>query len=117
MKAITWDEELTVERRDQLIDYLANKIIKHGMASPSILFLEMHKPFAFLASQTVILGSGFLAPFVGFQKIQEYSKLMESSDNVERLVCRIEDLSAASPSSNAASTSLQKPSKNRRREL
>lgn len=90
MKAITWDEELSDERRDELIDRLAAKVIKHGMASPAILFLEMHKPFAFLASQTVILSSGFLVPFVGFQNIQEYSKLMETSENVERLIRRIE---------------------------
>ncbi len=90
MKQSTWDDEISPERRDELIENLARKVVKHGMATPAILFLEMHKPFAFLASQTMILGSGFLAPLVGVQNIQEYSKLIESRDNVELLIRRIE---------------------------
>lgn len=90
LKAITWDDDITDERRDELIEKLAAKIVKHRMAMPAVLFLEMHKPFAFLASQTVILVSGFLAPFVGIQNVQDYSKLMESRENVERLIKRIE---------------------------
>jgi hypothetical protein len=92
VKAINWDDELTDERRDELIDKLAGKVVKHGMAMPAVLFLEMHKPFAFLASQTVILASGFLAPFVGIQNVQEYSKLIETRENIERLILRIEQL-------------------------
>lgn len=95
MKAINWDDELTDERRDELIDKLAGKVVKYGMSIPAVLFLEMHKPFAFLASQTAILASGFLAPFVGIQNVQEYSKLMETRDNVERLIRRIENLTQA----------------------
>jgi hypothetical protein len=98
LKAITWDDDLTDERRNELIDKLAAKILKHGMAMPAVLFLEMHKPFAFLASQTVILASGFLAPFVGIQNVQEYSKLMETRENVERLITRIEQLADVSNS-------------------
>jgi hypothetical protein len=94
MKAITWDDDISDERRDELIDLLAGKVVKHGMATPAILFLEMHKPFAFLASQTVILSSGFLIPFVGIQNVQDYSKLMETRSNVEKLICRIEALQA-----------------------
>lgn len=90
MRQSTWDDEISAERRDELIENLARKVVKHGMAAPAILFLEMHKPFAFLASQTMILGSGFLAPLVGVQNIQEYSKLIESRDNVELLIRRIE---------------------------
>ena len=85
-----WDEEISPQRRDELIDNLARKVVKHGMSAPAILFLEMHKPFAFLASQTLILGSGFLAPLVGVQNVQEYSKLIESRDNVELLIRKIE---------------------------
>ncbi len=95
LKAITWNDELSDERRDELIDKLAGKVVKHGMATPAILFLEMHKPFAFLASQSVILASGFLAPFVGIQNVQDYSMLIESRENIGRLITRIEQTAEA----------------------
>ena len=102
MRALTWDDELTDSRRDELIDNLAEKIVRHRMSTPAILFLEMHKPFAFLAGQSMILASGFLAPFVGITNVQEYSKLIEERENIERLIKRIEtwvgqDSSAGAP--------------------
>ena len=97
MNAAAWDEEISPERRSELVTKLAAKIVQCGMASPSILLLEMHKPFAFVASQTMILGSGFLAPFIGFQVVQEYSKLLESTSNIELLIRRIEQLACIVP--------------------
>jgi hypothetical protein len=94
---IDWDEELSENSRDELIDSLANRAVKHGMASPAILFLEMHKPFGYLAGQAAILGSGFLGPFVGMKKLQQYSKLVQNRDNVEKLIVKIEQLAAGDP--------------------
>ena len=94
---IDWDEDLTDTSRDELIDALANRAVKHGMASPAILFLEMHKPFGYLAGQAAILGSGFLGPFVGMKKLQQYSKLVQNRDNVEKLIVKIEQLAAGEP--------------------
>ena len=98
MRFFDWDAELTEARRDELIETLARKVVRLGMVSPAILFLEMHKPVTYLASQSLVLGSGFLAPLFGPQNIQEYSKLFETRQNVERLIQRIEELAAGDPS-------------------
>lgn len=89
-----WDEELTTEQRDTLIERLAERVVKHRMQMPAILALEMHKPFAFLAGQSLLLGSGFLAPLFGPENVRKYSKLFESRENVERLMERIEEMDA-----------------------
>jgi hypothetical protein len=89
-----WDEELKEEDRDQLIELLAQKVHKKGLHTPAILFLEMHKPFSFLTGQTLILSSGFLVPLFGVGNIQHYAKLLEARENVERIICRIEELQA-----------------------
>jgi hypothetical protein len=102
LKPLTWDDDISDVRRDELIEKLAGKVVLHGMSTPAVLFLEMHKPFAFLASQTVILASGFLAPFVGIQNVQEYSKLIENRENIERLIARIETLAEASKPNSAS---------------
>ena len=87
-----WDEELKEEERDALIEKLAQKVHQRRLHAPAILFLEIHKPLCFLASQSLILASGFLAPLFGPQNVQRYSKLFESRENVERLIRRIEIL-------------------------
>ncbi len=90
-----FDAELTPERRDEIIDKVAEQIVKRGLETPAILFLEMNKPVSFIASQGMVALSPFVAPFVGFDKVRLASRLFESRDNVELLERRIEDLAAA----------------------
>ncbi|HZT40758.1 MAG TPA: hypothetical protein VFA07_01145 [Chthonomonadaceae bacterium] len=92
-----WDAELPAERRDALIEKMAQFVSRRGLHVPAIFFLEMHKPLTYLASQSLILGSGFLAPFFGPQNVQQVAKLFEKRDNVERLIRRIEDIQAGPP--------------------
>ncbi|MDH7482934.1 MAG: hypothetical protein QHH26_13315 [Armatimonadota bacterium] len=84
--------ELTPEERDKLIDELATKIVNKRMETPAIIFLEMHKPVAFIASQAAIVASPFLVPLFGREGVEKYSQLFSSPENVERIIQRIEDL-------------------------
>lgn len=85
-------EELSPEERDKLVDELAHKVIEKRMETPAIMFLEMHKPVTFLASQAAIVASPFLVPLFGRDGVERYSKLFGSRDNVERVIQRIEEL-------------------------
>jgi hypothetical protein len=38
----------------------------------------------------VVAFSGFLVPFLGFQNVNDYSRLLRKRDNVERLICLLE---------------------------
>jgi len=86
------DEELSTEERDKLIDELARKIVKRRLETPAILFLEMHKPITFLASQSLLAASPFLVPLFGRDGVRRYSRLFSTQENVELLIRRIEDL-------------------------
>ena len=88
------DEEgdLSSEERDQLIENLARKIVDRKLETPAILFLEMHKPVAFLGSQALLAASPILAPLFGLEGPEKYSRLLGSIDNVEMLIQKIEDL-------------------------
>jgi hypothetical protein len=88
------DYEITEEERDQTIEKWARKIVGKGLETPAILFLEMHKPLTFLASQGLLVGMPFLAPFLGVDIVHKYSKLLERRENVELLIRRIEELAA-----------------------
>src|SRR5260221_8721486 len=89
-----WDAELTDEQRDSLIEKLAQRVIRYDLCVPALLFLEMHRPFAYLAGQSLVLGSGFLAPLFGPQNVQQMAKLFENRSNIDRLLARIEALEA-----------------------
>ena len=85
-----WNKELTDEERDALIESLANRVVKYKMQVPAILALEMHRPFSFLAGQSMLLGSGFLAPIFGAENLQRCAKLLEKRENTDRLLLKIE---------------------------
>jgi hypothetical protein len=87
-----WDAELPEAERDAMIEKFAQMVDARGLHFPAVLFLEMHKPLTFFASQSLLLGSGFLAPVFGPQKVQQFAKLLESRDNVELLIRRIEEM-------------------------
>jgi hypothetical protein len=90
MPGFDWDAPLSDTDRDALIERCARIIVQRGLATPAILFLDMHRPLGFLAGQSLILASGFLAPFVGPLRVQQMSQLLQSRDGVERLIARIE---------------------------
>ena len=92
MISFDWDAELSGEQRDGLIEKFAQRVVRYQLATPALLFLEMHRPVAFLVGQSLLLGSGFLAPLFGPQNVQQMAKLLEKRENIARLLERIEAL-------------------------
>lgn len=85
---------LTNEQKNEVIDSLAKKIAGRRLETPAVLFLDMHKPLSFIASQSLLMAMPFLAPVFGGQSIADLSKLLAERDNVEALIKRIEEMSA-----------------------
>ena len=85
-------DALSSEDRDCLIGELAGKIVRKGLETPAVLFLEMHKPVSFLASQTMLVASPLLAPIFSIDGVERYSALFADRGNVELLIRRIEEL-------------------------
>lgn len=83
-------DELMPERRDFLLDYVAEKITKHGMSVPAVMGLEMARPLSFIGSQ-MLWGAGPLAAiFVNDRYINEIALILEDRNNIEDLILRIE---------------------------
>ncbi len=87
-----WTEPLSEERKAELIDAMARFVVERGLAAPAVLFLELHRPLAFIGSQAGIVFSPFLVALFGFQRVDEYTQLMSERENWDRLIERIEEL-------------------------
>lgn len=85
-------EPLGEEETRKVIDDLAEGIVKRGMEAPAILFLEMNKPLAGIAGQGLVVAMPFLGPIFGPAKMATYSRFLQTRENVERLIQRIEEL-------------------------
>ncbi len=85
--------DVTDKDREAFIEAVAQRIVKMRMEVPAIFFLEMHKPLAFVAGQSLLVASPVLAPFFGIDKVEQASEIMSERENVERLIRRIEELS------------------------
>lgn len=81
-----WQEKLTDEQAEALIQKLANKIIERKMQTPAILFLEMHKPLGNIAGHAMVAFAPFTVPFLGYDNINEFSQLMTQRRHWERLL-------------------------------
>ncbi|MGQ9454536.1 MAG: hypothetical protein ACUVRS_07135 [Armatimonadota bacterium] len=77
-----------------MVDSIARHIVNRKLEVPSVLFLEMHKPLSFVASQATIVAMPFLAPIVGARRLTDLSRLLAEREHIEILINRIEELAA-----------------------
>jgi hypothetical protein len=90
-----WDEPLAPEEREALLERIAGAVAARGLETPAVMALEMHRPFAFVASQGLIFFGPLLGPLLGIERMQNVSRLLREPGAVEALIRRIEDRAAA----------------------
>jgi hypothetical protein len=60
------------------------------MVTPAILALEMFRPLSFIGANQAMMHAPFLVPLLGYDAVNDYSRLFRSRENVERLLREIE---------------------------
>jgi len=88
-----WSTELTDEETEALIEKAANEVARRRLQTPAILFLEMHKPLAYVGANAAVAFAPFIVPFLGYDFVNDYSRLFSRRENVEKLIRKIEELS------------------------
>jgi len=85
-----WKSDLTEEETEQLLDKAAHEIRKRHMQAPAILMLESHRPLCNVGGHAAVVFAPFIVPFLGFDMVNNYSRLLRKQENVERLIRRLE---------------------------
>lgn len=75
---------------EDLIARLAQQITRWNLAQPALLFLEVGRPFSFIASQSLLLCEPILGLMVGEQRLEEAAALLADRSSVERLIHLLE---------------------------
>ncbi len=80
------------EGEEAVMEDFARAVVRFGLETPAVMFLEMNRPISFLASQ----GMFFCAPLLGMllppRKIDTFARLLDTPGGVERLIQRIEEV-------------------------
>ncbi len=87
------DQGFTLEDLE-LLQRVADAVVKRGMATPATLFLESLGPMNFLGSQAL----HFLNPILEFafdvKELEQVARLLERRDTMSRLIALIEEKSS-----------------------
>ncbi|MDQ7793512.1 MAG: hypothetical protein RDU89_03740 [bacterium] len=84
-------DELTPERRDEIIDWIVERAARGGLITPAMLLIEAHRPLSFIGSQAVHFFSPVIGAIVDPRRVDELALLMENRDNIDLLVDRLQE--------------------------
>lgn len=107
-------EELSVERRGELIERWAHALVRRGYGAAALFILEGHKPLAPLGAQLALL----IEPYAfgrGRGTVREFASFLDQPENVEALLRRIEELDEAARTAAAAAKARRKEARRRAR--
>jgi hypothetical protein len=86
-------EAETLSKEDkEAISRIAERILRSGLVTPAVLFLELIKPFSLLASHALVFFGPIVTAFVRQDKYYHATEMLEEPKNVEFLLSEIERL-------------------------
>jgi len=86
-------KELTPQQEEILLK-IARKVVHWKMSVPAILFLESMKPLNYIGSQMMAFFEPFVQTIFSWKDYDEFRRMMEERETVERLLQKIEQLDA-----------------------
>ena len=91
---------LPAQRREELLDRFAQRVVQMGMTAPAILFLEAYKPLSFLGAQLLWFSEPFLNLLIRPADLHDFTVLIQDEAGTEALIERLESLPRNPSSSN-----------------
>ena len=87
-------QEARREEHREVMDRFAAKVVDWRMTAPAIMFLESSKPLSFLGNQALIFFQPIVQSIFSFKSYDEVAEILEDRENIEYLLCKIEELEA-----------------------
>jgi len=84
--------DIPAERRTEILDKIARKVVDLKLSPVAIVMLESTKPLSFVGSQLMVFFQPIVTSLFPFRQYDEAAALLEDRDNVETLIQKIEQL-------------------------
>lgn len=84
--------EVTPERKQELFQKVAQRIVDLRLTPLAIVTLESVKPLTFVGSQLMVFFQPIFTALFPFRQYDEFAALLEERENVEELIRMIEKL-------------------------
>jgi hypothetical protein len=84
--------DISVERRDEVLTKIAQKIVNMRLTPVAVVMLESSKPLSFVGSQLMVFFQPIVTSLFPFRQYDEVAALLEERANVEALIQMIEKL-------------------------
>jgi hypothetical protein len=84
--------DISVERRDEVLGKIAQKIVDMRLTPVAVVMLESSKPLSFVGSQLMVFFQPIVTSLFPFRQYDEVAALLEERANVEALIQKIEKL-------------------------
>ncbi len=85
-------QNMPVEDEEAALEEIAQRVVKDGMGSAAIVFLETSKPISFITGQAALAATPILGGFIEPMRLEKYTTLLTNRRFIERLIQRIEEL-------------------------
>jgi len=89
--ALTPTESVLAPEEAVLLEKIANVVVKRGMATPALLFLESLGPLNFLGSQVLHGLKPFLELVYDAAEMERLAYVLERRDSIPRLIAIIQE--------------------------
>lgn len=89
------DDELTPERRDELINWLLEKIDRWKLYTPAILLVEGMRPLHYIGAQMAFFGAPYLSILGAGELGNEVGRLLSDPKNLDLFLQRLEERARA----------------------
>ena len=88
--SISPQDDLSYEKEEEMLDWLAEKIVEYKMQMPATFFLETYRPVSTIMSDLFLI-SGFPLMLEVFNvRSYEWTALFRKKENIKRLLEKIE---------------------------
>lgn len=87
----TEPEEMLSEEELALLEKVAGFVVRKGMATPAVLFLESMRPLNFVGSQVMVFLQPIVASFFSTQEYEQLANVLERRESIGLLIGRIEE--------------------------
>jgi len=84
-------EDIDPEEAEEILRKFADEIVKRRLTTPAIFILESSLPLNFIGSQSMIALEPFVHAIFNMPNYHKFALLIESDENVKKLITMIED--------------------------